>query len=106
MTMKQITDIEEIAGKTIESIYEPDGIVLIFTDKTYIAMEAYSDDPDGACILTGNSLNAYTLKVIGAISEAEYEKGLEERIAANKESVKKHDLKQLAKLQAKYPEQK
>lgn len=97
--MKRITELEELAGKTITNVESMDVgemIGLLFDDDTYMAITAH-----GGVELDGTIYPQFRQK-LGVITEQQLELELKNRENAIKERTKKQELGELARLKDKY----
>lgn len=109
--MKQIKNMEEIAGKTIaRTAYSDNNLFFFFTDNTFTIargcgweekdVEISDDDYD----LNPNDYNLYELFEIGILTEKEYDNLREVKVKRNQEKQMQNELAKLDELKIKYPD--
>ena len=109
--MKQIKNMEEIAGKTIDrTAYSDNNLFFFFTDGTFTIargcgweerdVEISDDEYD----LEPNNHNLYELFEIGILNEKQYENLREEKEKRNQEKQTQNELAKLDELKRKYPD--
>lgn len=107
--MKQITDLDELSGKTIEGVYECDNMMAIhFKGAEYILLKAAIWDENAeidvySYEMKPSKYNIYNMHELHLLSDEEYNR-LRDQL--NKEEVNKEkesEITLLKKLKAKYP---
>ena len=105
--MKAITEIEDLAGKTIEKAAMLDGhetFGLLFTDKTYCSINVrfYGGDTHKLELEVQDDLESNDLRDLGVINEDEYQKLKTEEDAEWKVRCEANERSQYERLKAKF----
>jgi len=104
--MAQITQADEMVGRTIEGAYVTSWIVVLnLGDGDYVCIEPEHDYGGGVELEVDEAPSPNELCNAGVISEEEYEESKAEQARVRDERTKTQELTLLKRLQQKYPEE-
>jgi len=104
--MAQITQADEMVGRTIEEAYVTSWVVVLnLGDGNYVYIEPEGDYEGGASLEVDETPNKFDLYKAGLLSEEEYKEAEAERVRIRDEHTKAAELAALKRLQQKYLEE-
>jgi hypothetical protein len=102
---KRITNFKDIVDKVIDRVHfdSYSKFYMVFTDGTFIAM-GFVRDHDGTDLDPEVTLFEYDYRMMGLISEDQYQELIKKKSKLDSESRKRWEIKQLKELMQKYPQ--